>query len=183
MDVNLIHLWHEEDRQLKEYLMLTETEWLKHLRTQGNTMDIDSIHFDEADDVSFWATDIGRVRRREARKPEPKPVAATKKIEAPPFLDSTNEVRKELTALKKQLEKQASFLKELAPVIDRVDHVFKDALVRMEKDSFDDVYGISEMQSEFKKLNTLIAKIIPKEEVKFDPNGIKIVTHTEEINW
>ncbi len=109
--------------------------------------------FDEADDEPFFTRDIGMVRRK---------VVSRKKDESPSLKNEA--AIKELPLLKKQLEKQSLVLKELSPTIKRIEDVFKDAIQRMEADSFDDVYQIFEMQQEFKKLNAMIAKSIPKDE-------------------
>jgi hypothetical protein len=94
--------------------------------------------------------------------------AAPKKIVDEESQVEIAKLKKELGILQKQFTAQTDILKAIAPTITRLDELHSDAVITMERDTLDDVYGIGQISAEFKKLRASIEKLIPKEYKEID---------------
>ena len=72
----------------------------------------------------------------------------------------------DIAEIQRILDKHIIFAKELLPTVSHLADMMRDAEMRLEADTIDDVYGLQDMKLEFKKLAASISKFIPKEEPK-----------------
>ncbi len=97
-------------------------------------------------------------------------------------VEAEKKAAKEVLAMQKILGKQTEFLKTVFPLVSHLADLMQDAEQRMEADTLDDVYGISTMKVEFKKLAASINKFIPKEETKIETTVLKQQVAAEAHN-